>query len=138
MKKHKDAIKSLRLKLKGLMEAKPELRAKVHALKFDAEGKRRPETGPQRWGLKQNYNDRVRPEIRVALLAYGILRGVPYKKIEPNADMVSYRFSWVAQQVRDEIRAAIGDDEVLKAEWTKDRVKAIIFDGADPVALEAA
>lgn len=138
MKKHKDAIKSLRQKIKDLAEAKPKLRAHLRGLKFDAEGKRRPETGPERYQLKQSYNDNVRPEIRSMLVAYGILRGIPYKHMEAKAcpDKLGYHTlkSWVLH----EIHQAIGDNAELKAAWTQERVDAIIDDGADPVALEAA
>lgn len=138
MKKHKDAIKNLRLKLKGLVEAKPKLRAEIHALKFDAEGKRRPETGPERHGLKQSYNERVRPEIRTVLLAYGILRGIPYKRMESKACPDKYGFQQLASWTLYEIHQACGDNAELKAEWTEDRVRSIIHEGLDPVAQEAA
>jgi len=138
VKKHKDAIKNLRLKLKGLTEAKPKLRAEIHALKFDAEGRRRPETGPKRHGLKQSYNERERPEIRTTLLAYGILRGIPYSRMEAKACPDKYGYTWIINWTLHEIHQAMEDNEELKAEWTEGRVRSIIFDGADPVALEAA
>ena len=138
VKKHKDAIKTLREKLKTLAVKKPELRRQINALKFDAEGKRRPETGPQRHAMKFNYDSNVRPGIRTALVAYGILRGIQYKRIERNPVIRNYENSWLISNVLEEIHKAIGDNAELKAEWTKDRVKAIIKDGVDPIALEAA
>jgi hypothetical protein len=138
VKKHKDAIKNLRLKLKGLVEAKPKLRAEIHALKFGAEGKRRPETGPERQGLKQNYNERVRPEIRTVLLACGILRGVPYKRMEAKACPDKYGYPSLLSSTLWEIHQAMGDNEELKAEWTEPRLWEILYNDADPVALEAA
>ncbi len=141
MKKHKDAIKNLRLKLKGLAEVKPKLRAEIHALKFDAEGKRRPETGPQRHSMRQSYNEHTRPEIRAVLLACGILRGLPYRRMEPKAftpEYLTYSTSVLIGNVHYEIQQAIRDNAELRAEWTEDRVRAIIKDGAAPIALEAA
>ncbi len=64
VKKHKDAIKNLREKLKTLAEVMPKLRAEILTLKFDAEGKRRPETGPQRYLMRLGYKEQVRPNIR--------------------------------------------------------------------------
>jgi hypothetical protein len=137
VKKHKDAIKNLRLKLKDLAEVKPKLRAEIAALKFDAEGKHRPETGSTRHGMKQSYKDHVRPEIRAVKVAYGILKGKAYKRLEPKVDPYSYSTACLTGAVLREIHAAIGEDTELKAAWTKERVKAII-NGADPIALEAA
>lgn len=138
MKKHKYAIRNLRLKLKDLSKVKPKLRAEIHALKFDAEGKRRPDTGPTRYSMKEDYRYRTRPGIRAAMVAFGILRGLPYKRIEPKADTTTYGYYYLQVTVLREIHAACGEDEALKAEWTEARVKSIIKDGADPIALEAA
>jgi hypothetical protein len=138
VKKHKDAIKNLRLRLKALSAEKPKLRAELHALKFDAEGKRRPETGSTRHGMRQHYNENTRPEIRSVLIAYGILRGIPYKRMEKTACQDKYAYRSLCSWVLHEIHLAVGDNAELKAEWTLDRVENIIENDADPVALEAA
>ena len=138
MKKHKDAIKSLKNKLRALAEVMPKLRAEILTLKFDAEGRRRPETGGQRYLMRLDYKERTRPNIRSCMVAYGILRGLPYKRIEPKADPYTYSTANLRNSVLWEIHEAIGDNAELKAEWTKERVKAIILDGVDPIALEAA
>jgi hypothetical protein len=138
VKKHKDAIKKLRLKLKGLAEVMPKLREEILTLKFDAEGKRRPDTGPQRYLMRLGYKERVRPNIRTALVACGLLRGIPYKRIEPKADPYTYSTANLRASVLAEIHEALGEDAALRAEWTKERVKAIILDGVAPIALEAA
>ncbi len=140
MFKHKAAIKNLRLRIKTLAEEKPKLRAAVHALKFDLEGKRRPETGEARYDLKRAYNEGTRPEIRAALLAYGILRGVPYKAMESSTGTSpdKYGYRWLFSSVVYELHKAMGDDAELKAEWTDKRVEALIKTGIDPVAQEAA
>jgi hypothetical protein len=138
MFKHKAAIKNLRLRIKTLAQEKPKLRAEIRALKFDAEGNRRPETGGQRWSLKASYNEGARLNARAALIAYGILRGVPYKVMESSASPDKYGYRWLPSGVLSEIHQAIGDDAELKAEWTHDRVVSIIIDGIDPVAQEAA
>lgn len=138
VKKHKDAIKNLKSKLWTLAEVMPKLRAEILTLKFDAEGRRRPDTGPQRYLMRQGYKDNVRPNIRSTLVAYGILRGIPYKRIEPKADPNTYSTLNLRDSVLWEIHTAIGENAELRAEWTKERVRAIILDGVDPIALEAA
>lgn len=141
--KHRAAIKNLRLRIKTLAEEKPKLRAAVHALKFDLEGKRRPETGGARYDLKRAYNEGTRPEIRAALLAYGILRGVPYKVMESSTGTSpdKYGYRWLFRSVVSvvyELHQAMEDDAELKAEWTAQRVEALIKTGIDPVVQEAA
>ena len=37
------------------------------------------------WGLRRHRVDDVRPEQRASLLAYGFIRGKPYRSIEPKA-----------------------------------------------------
>jgi len=138
VKKHKDAIKNLRLRLKTLAQAKATLRTDIRALTFDLEGKRRPETGGERHQMKRLYNEGTRPDARAALLAYGLLRGIPYVRMEATACPDKYGYHWLLSSVLYEIHLAMGDDAVLKAEWTDERVESIIKDGLDPIAQEAA
>lgn len=136
MKKHSAAIKQIRTTLKELAAEKPKLRAEVQALKFGADGARRPETGPQRYRLKQEYNWSVRPEVRAALLAYGLLRGTPYRKMEPKSG--EGELHPIIGRVLKAIHKAIVDNDALKSEWTIDRVESLIIDGVDTLASEAA
>jgi hypothetical protein len=138
MFQYKAAIKNLKARIKTLAGEKARLRSELHMLKFDVEGKRHPETGGKRWSLRASYNEGSRLEARAALVAYGILRGVPYKAMEPSASPDKYGYRWLPGGVLSEIHQAIGDDAELKAEWTHDRVLSIILDGVDPVAQEAA
>ena len=133
MKKHKDAIKNIRITLKALAAKKPALRAEIQALKFGPNGERRPETGPERCAMKTAYNRNVRPDIRTHLIAYGLLRGIPYAKMEPKAHDLPYFV-----HVLYDIHEAIGDNAELKAEWTEDRVAKILNDGVDPLAAPEA
>lgn len=136
MKKHKDAIRTIRATIKTLQQEKPKLRAEIHALKFGPGGERRPETGPQRYGLRQAYVEQVRPSIRANLLAYGLLRGVPYTKMEPKR--CGGELFYMPGRVLRALHAAIGDDAALKAEWTVERVSSLILDGVDPLAPQEA
>jgi hypothetical protein len=133
VKKHKDAIKNIRTTLKALLLEKPRLRAEIRALKFGPNNERRPETGPTRHSMKQAYNWNVRPEVRATLLAYGLLRGMPYSKMEPKAESGIH-----LSRVLRAIHTAIGDNEELKAEWTSDRIAKLIFEGVDPLAASEA
>lgn len=138
MFKHKAAIKNLRLRIKTLTQEKADLRTEIRALKFDADGNRRPETGGQRQALRTFYNEGARLEARASLVAYGILRGIPYRKVEAKTCPDKFGYARLPGEVFSEIHRAIGDDSELKAEWTHDRVVSIIIDGTDPVAQEAA
>ncbi len=133
VKKHKDAIKNIRITLKALVSEKAKLRAEIQAIKFGPNGVYRPETGPTRHAMKQTYNWQVRPEVRATLLAYGFLRGLSYSKMEAKSGSGVH-----LSRVLKAIHTAIGDDEALKAEWTSDRVFKLVFDGVDPLASEAA
>lgn len=132
MKKHKDAIKKIRQEIKGLAAEKAKTRAEINALKFDAEGKRRPETGPTRHTLKVTYDWHVRPYARANLLAYGLLRGIPYKKMEPTCD--ENELHYVIPKILHAIQASLGDNKELQLEWTLERVKKLILEGVDPLA----
>lgn len=132
MRKHSAAIKQIRTTLKTLAAEKPRLRAEVQALKYGPDGLRRPETGQQRYWLKQEYNWSVRPEVRATMLAYGLLRGVPYRTMEPKS--CAGELQYMIGRVLKAIHRAIGDDEALKAEWSIDRVESLINDGVDTLA----
>lgn len=138
MENHKDAIKYLRLRIKTLAQEKLKLRTEIRALAFDPEGKRRPETGDIRHGMKRTYNEGTRPDIRSSLLAYGILRGVPYARMEASASPDKYGYRWLLSSILSEIHQAMDDNAELKSLWTDNRVHSIIRDGQDPVAQEAA
>ena len=135
MKKHKDAIQIIRAEIKLLVEEKPKLREAVRALKFDPEGKRRPETGFERHNLKMAYDNGTRIKIRTRLLAQGLLRGLPHRRIEPKWDpgMMPY----LVGGIHTVIQKALGDNEELKLEWTKERVKQALND-VGTVVTEAA
>lgn len=134
MKKHKDAIKHIRQEIKDLSAKKPEVRASIRELKYDPQGNRRPETGPQRSQLKQDYDYQTRARLRVLYTAYGLLRGRPYLAMERTCNE-EISVAWVHKI----ILAAIGQDEALQADWPLDRVVSLIQKGVDlPSAMEAA
>jgi hypothetical protein len=134
MKKYSDAIKKIRITLKALAAEKPKLREEIRQLKFGPNGERRPETGPERCNKKTAYNLNVRPNIRTHLLAYGLLRDVPYVKMEPTTGPLPY---WFVSNILHDIHEAIGDNAELKAEWTEERIVKLLERPA-PAASEAA
>lgn len=128
--KHTDAIKRLKETIKTLSERKKDFRRIILERKFDAEGKRRPETGPMRSTLKNDYDWTVRRFIRANLIAYGLLRGKPYKTIERSSADPAYSFSF---SVMKAMHDAFGDNKELKDEWPHDRVLSLIAEGKDLV-----
>lgn len=132
MKKHSAAIRKIKQTIRELSGKRAEVRSEILALKFDQQGRRRPETGQDRYWLKENYCWGERRLIRANLLAYGFLRDVPYKVMEP----ISVQGQREPGMVLKALHAAIGDDESLKAEWTMDRVYKLFDEPA--VASEAA
>lgn len=131
MEKHKDAIKQLRTSIKDLADNGRKTKAEIRALKYDPDGKRRPETGPERHQKKVDYDYYVRPKARAALLAYGLLRGMPYPVMESKCKEPPSVFG-----VHKAIQEALGDAEETKAEWTLDRVQKLLSDASE--AKEAA
>ena len=134
MKKHKHAINNIRQTIKALTEHKRQVKAEIQALKFDAEGKRRPETGPERDRLWLDYTWSRRPLARAAHLALGMLRGTPYKEMESRcAENSPPPLYGMLKAVHE----ALGDDEALKAEWTLGRIQNFV-EGKEPTAQEVA
>lgn len=119
MKKHKNAIQNVRQALKLLTEQKRDMQAQVRGLKFDADGKHRPETGPERSELRRFYNSNTRPDARVCHLALGLLRGRPYKGMEAKTAEGNGPSSYGIYRVI--LQACEGDNE-LKAEWSEIRI----------------
>lgn len=134
MKKHKHAIQNVRQALKLLTEQKRDTQAQIKALKFDAEGKRRPETGPARSELRRAYNNHTRPDARVAHLALGLLRGRPYKALEAKTLEGNVPSAYYIHKLI--LQACEGDAE-LKAEWTEGRVSDWL-DGTESTGKVAA
>lgn len=89
-----------------------------------------PGTGPERhslWCQKQALGRTT----RTALLAYGLLRGIPYKAMEPKCRAGNEPRALL---IREKIESLLGPDNG----WTQARVVAYIFVGTDPVREEAA
>jgi hypothetical protein len=135
VKKHKDAIKNIQQALKYLHEQKRQTKARILSLKYDAAGNRRPETGPERDGIWQSYVWGTRPQVRLAHLALGFLKGRSYKAMEPCCHPENPPSHY---GILEAIHAACGEDAVLKAEWTLTRIRKLIEEGTDPAAQEAA
>jgi len=133
VKKHKHAIKNLRQTLAELTEMKRQVKAQILGLRFDASGKRRPETGPERDQLWQGYVWSTRPLARAVHLALGFLRGTPYLAMEPKcAEDGPPPLYGVLKAIQN----ACGDDEALKTEWTLERLQKLVEEA--PTAKEAA
>ncbi len=135
MKKHKDAIRNIRSTLKILTEQKRETKKQIQALKFDADGRRRPETGPQRDQLWHDYVGSVRPRARAAHLAIGLLKGRPYKTMEPKCAENNLPLLYEIHQL---IVGACEANAELKAEWTFERTRKLILEGTDPLSSQEA
>lgn len=133
MKKHKHAINNIRQNLTTLTDEKRKVKAAIQALKFDADGKRRPETGPDRSQLWHDYTWRTRPQARAAHLALGFLRGTPYKAMESACAPDNMPPLYAVLQ---HIHTACGEDKELAAEWTLARIQKLIEEPAP--AREAA
>lgn len=121
MKKHKTAIENIRKTLAELTQQKREVKSAIQALRTDAAGKRRPETGPERDSLWRGYVYSTRPLARAAHLALGMLRGTPYMAMEPKTESSPPLYG-----ILEAIHEACGEDEALKAEWTLDRIRKIV------------
>lgn len=134
MKKHKHAIQNIRQALKLLTEQKRETTSQIQALKFDAEGKRRPETGPERSELRRIYNSSTRPDARIAHLALGLLRGRPYKALEAKTLEGNAPSAYYINRV---ISQACEGDKELQAEWSEGRVQSWL-DGEESAEKVAA
>jgi hypothetical protein len=131
VKKH--AIQSIRQTLATLTEQKRQVKTQIQALKFDASGNRKPETGPERDELWRSYVWSVRPLARAAHLALGFLRGTPYLAMEPKCaeDDPPPLYG-----VLKALEKACGEDEALKVEWTLQRLRKLVEEA--PMAQEAA
>lgn len=121
MENHKDAISKLKFSVKSLAQQGRDTRAQVRALKYGEDGARRPETGFERHQLRNEYLWRGRRKARVTLLAYGLLRGVPYKVMEAKCEEPPS-----VSAITEVIQEALGDAEELKAVWTYDYVKKLV------------
>lgn len=129
---YKHAIINIRQTLATLTDEKRKVKAAIEALKFDASGKRRPETGPERDQLWHDYTWRTRPQARAAHLALGFLRGTPYKAMEPKCAMDGAPPLYGVLQT---IHTACGDDKELIAEWTLGRIQKLV---SEPAAAQEA
>lgn len=76
------AITSIKEALSELAENKRQLVKSINQLRYDDLGNRRPETGPERSRLRNEYNSCLRTEARSYHLALGFLYGIPYTRIE--------------------------------------------------------
>lgn len=132
MENHKQAIQNIRQKLVDLTDEKRQVKARINALRFDAAGKRRPETGPERSQLWAEYIWHTRPKARAAHLALGFLRGTPYKAMEPRCAPDGAPPLYGVLQT---IHAACGDDKELIAEWTLGRIQKLV---SEPAAAQEA
>lgn len=126
--KHTAAIRYLKQKIKIQGEKRASFRKIILDKKFDEQGNRRPETGPIRNTLREDYIWTVRRWTRAYLLAYGFLRGKSYKSMESKSEMPSY---YLANSVLAAVHEACQEDTALKAEWTMERVLKLIREGVD-------
>lgn len=126
--KHTAAIRYLKQKIKIQGEKRSSFRKIILERKFDEQGNRRPETGPARNALREDYLWTVRRFTRAYLLAYGFLRGKSYKAMEAKASEPSY---YLPSMVLKAIHEACEADAELKAEWPIDRVLGLIRDDRD-------
>ena len=115
MKKHSHAIRNLRNSIKAFAEEGRSTRSQIGALK------QQPETGPKRHGLKVDYDYFVRRKARAALLAYGLLRDIPYEAMEPKCTEAPS-----GSMVYKAIQEAFDKDEEQKAEWSLIRVQDLL------------
>jgi len=118
MNSHKAAISHVREAIKTFSAEKPELRAKLFDLRFDATGKHRPETGQERCDLKNHYVINTQFSLRAHYIAYGLLRGRAYKVLEATCheEPSVYRVTAI-------IQTAFGNDDEAKASegsWADD------------------
>ncbi len=79
--KTKSQLLILKAKIKGLAEEGVKTRKFISS----SFGEKR----DQHWKMKRT----IGQEARLYLIAYGLLRGVPYSKIEPNSD--KYQLIWI-------------------------------------------
>lgn len=115
MKKHTLAIRALKQTIK-------ELAAEASILRGTTDG-------PTRHLIRMGYIATTRRKARASLLAYGLLRGKPYRSMEPVSE--PGLLAYTVYNVVDAIHKACGENEVLKAEWTLARVKSLVYNGVD-------
>lgn len=105
MKKYTAAIRHLKNTIKELAACK---RASLGQLQ-----------GRELHAARMTYNWFDRPKVRAALLAYGLLREIPYERMEGKCEVPP-----PAHLVLKHIHEAL--DPELKAEWSQDRVCALL------------
>ena len=104
-----DRLIHLRIKIKSLAAEAAIIRKEANRTK-----------GPTKWGLNAHRTGTVRSEARLSLLAYGLLRRVPYNVMEKTCDEAP-NFSKVADFAR-----RFGEtDEKYLATWVADAKKHI-------------
>jgi len=133
MKKYRSAIKTLRANINSLSKEKVRLRAEIRKLSFDDAGNPRPDTGPDRNTMRIHYRWQVGRHIRASLIAYGLLRGKPYKTIEPKIGEPIESIHLVMCKIHE----AFGEEVWLRSEWPMARVVSLIMDGVDIEVPEA-
>lgn len=122
----KTAIRKLKHDVKERASQGKAIRQEIHAL-----GKA-PETGQERsllWDRKRGVGEGA----RLSHLAYGLLRGLPYKIMEPKTREGNEPS---AALVLDRIHGVLGEE--AQVVWTQERVISLIFKGVDPQAEQAA
>lgn len=113
----KQAVESIKNQIKHNVEQSYAIRSKIH----QAKGKERHAL----WNEKRAVGEGT----RYLLLAYACLRGKQYDRIEPVGSSIPS-----ASGILSEIHAALPQDGLEKASWTKERVKAWL---ARPEAVTA-
>jgi hypothetical protein len=98
-----ERIIHLRIKIKNLADEARSIREEA-----------RKTSGMVKWGLNDHRTGVVRPHARHNLLAYGLLRGVPYDVIERKCDEAP-NFATVEKHAKQ----FGGDEDVIKA-WVAD------------------
>jgi len=127
----KTAITELKNKVKDLAAEGTRIRGEIRTLAWtdDNPPRRRPETGPERSSLWEDKRY-VGFSARLTLLAYGLLRGLPYKAMEPACREGNEP---PCSSILDRTHNALGEDSPEAEVWTQERVVSLVFKGTDPV-----
>lgn len=131
MENTRTAIKKLKKNVKELTAEGLRIRGEIHVLAWtdDKPPRRRPETGPERallWDGKRG----VGRTARLSLLAYGLLRGLPYKAMEPKCREGNEPSCSLILAKMHEVLGPESEDALA---WTQERVVSLVFKGTDPV-----
>lgn len=126
MMKYSRPINLIKQRITELQTHKDRLRDHLDSF-LNTDGERTPETGPMRSRIRSEYEKFVACQIRAHLVAYGLLRGLSYSKIEPKANGKRMLVKWVKWVIGDALR----DYHELVKEWPLERVESLILNDVD-------